>query len=79
MIENNKSVRLRTVDEIYKEIVKMDPDTQITKYFIKTLVKSNKIPSIKVGNRKRLINLDLLIQYLNNLSSQEKRGDSVEW
>lgn len=74
-----KNVRLRTVDEAYEEILKMDPDTKITKYFIRTVVKNGTIPFIRVGKRKRLINLDLLIEYLSNPFSFEGRGYLNEW
>lgn len=74
-----KVVKLRTIDEAYTEIVKMDPDTKITKYFIRTLVKNGTIPFIRVGKRKRLINLDLLIEYLSNPFSFEGRGYLNEW
>ena len=68
-------VRLRTVDEAYNDIKRMDPNTKVTKYFLKTLVKTGTVPSLKVGNRKRLIDLDLLIRYLSNPSLIEKSGD----
>ena len=68
-------VRLRTVDEAYNDIKRMDPNTKVTKYFLKTLVKTGTVPSLKVGNRKRLIDLDLLIRYLSNPFLFEKSGD----
>lgn len=71
-------IRLRTVDEAYKDIKRMDPNTKVTKYFLKTLVKTGTVPSLKVGNRKRLIDLDLLIRYLSNPAMLEKSGDQIE-
>ena len=71
-------IRLRTVDEAYNEIKRMDPNTKATKYFLKTLVMTGTVPSIKVGNRKRLIDLDLLIRYLSNPALLEKSGDQIE-
>lgn len=56
--------RMRTLDECYKEIKQMDENTAISKYYIRTLALSGKIPVVMCG-RKRLINLDGLIEYLS--------------
>ena len=72
---SESKIRLRTVDEAFKEIAKMDPNNKVTKYFLKTLVKTGKIPSIKVGNKKKLINLDLLIKFLYDPTLFDDRGD----
>lgn len=73
--QNKPLLRLRTVEESYNEIVKIDPNTKITKYFIKTLVLDGTIPSVRVGKRKRLINLDLLLDMLSDPKRFEK-GDA---
>ncbi len=59
-----KLARMRTLDECYAEIKKMDNNTAISKYYIRQLALSGKIPVVMVG-RKRLINLDGLIEYLS--------------
>lgn len=56
--------RMRTLDECYNEIKTMDNNTAITKYYIRQLAITNKIPVVMVG-RKRLINLDGLLEYLS--------------
>jgi excisionase family DNA binding protein len=56
--------RMRLLDEAAAELKKMDPDTSITKYFIRKLAIDGKIKSIMAG-RKRLINLDSLLEYLS--------------
>lgn len=56
--------RMRTLDECYNEITAMDNNTSITKHYIRQLALSNTIPVVMVG-RKRLINLDGLIEYLS--------------
>lgn len=56
--------RMRTLDECYNEIKTMDNNTAITKYYIRQLAINNKIPVVMVG-RKRLINLDGLLEYLS--------------
>ena len=55
--------RMRTLDECYEELKNIDNNTSITKYFIRQLVLSGAIPVVMAG-RKRLINLDKLIEYL---------------
>ncbi|MDD5795844.1 MAG: excisionase family DNA-binding protein [Oscillospiraceae bacterium] len=55
---------MRTLDECYNEIKKEDNGTSISKYFLRQLVLSGKIPVVMSG-RKRLINYDALISYLN--------------
>ncbi len=61
----SKLARMRTLDECYAEIKKMDENTAISKYYIRQLAISGKIPVIMCG-RKRLINLDGLIEYLSS-------------
>lgn len=60
-----KLARMRTLDECYAEIKKMDENTAISKYYIRQLAISGEIPVVMCG-RKRLINLDGLIAYLSN-------------
>ena len=61
----NKLARMRTLDECYAEIKKMDENTAISKYYIRQLAISDKIPVVMCG-KKRLINLDGLIEYLSS-------------
>ncbi len=55
--------RMRTIDEAYAEIKSLDNHTAITKNFIRTLIVSGKVPSIKAG-RKYLVNIETLLSYL---------------
>lgn len=57
--------RMRTLDEAYAEIKRMDENTSLSKYFIRRLALSGEIPVVMCG-RKRLINLDALIDYLSS-------------
>lgn len=65
MIQMLSLPRMRTLDDCYKEIKFMDPDSAISKYYIRQLAISGKIRCVKSGN-KRLINLDSLIEYIAN-------------
>lgn len=55
--------QMRTIEEAYSEIKSLDSHTAITKNFIRTLIVSGKVPSIKAG-RKYLVNMDTLKNYL---------------
>lgn len=56
--------RLRGIRDTALYFKREDPDTKITEYFLRRLVKEGKIPSVMLG-KKLLINLDDLIEYLN--------------
>ena len=62
---NDKYIpRMRTKDNAYAEIKRLDPDTDFTKRALKRMISNKEIPTVKVGN-KNLINLDLLIEKLS--------------
>lgn len=65
--------RMRILDECYTEIKKMDENTAISKYYIRQLALSGKIPVVMCG-RKRLINLDALIEYLSSSGTAESNN-----
>lgn len=56
--------RMRLLKEAAEEIKTVDPGTAITPYFIRQLALEGKVKSVMAG-RKRLINLDDLLQYLD--------------
>ena len=64
---------MRTLDECYNEIKKIDENTAISKYYIRQLAISGKIPVVMCG-RKRLINLDGLIEYLSGSGTAENNS-----
>lgn len=57
--------RMRTLDECYRELKQLDPNTAVTKYYVRRLALSGAIPTVMCG-RKRLINLDGLLEYLQS-------------
>lgn len=62
--ENGLNIpKMRTIDEAVIELKKEDEKTAVTKNFVRSLVVSGKIPSVKAG-RKYLINLSVLKEYL---------------
>ena len=56
-------MRIRTVDKAYEEIKRIDPDTCISKSYIRQIVMSGDIKSKRSGNRY-LFDLDELEEYL---------------
>lgn len=65
-----KIPRMRTVAEAAKELKEMDEHTAVTEYHIRQLALSGVLPRVQAG-RKLLINLDTLIEYLQNPTSDK--------
>ncbi len=61
-------VRLRTIEQAYKDIKNADENSSITRNYIRTLVSNQVIPARKSG-RKWLINMDILEHYLEQGSN----------
>lgn len=57
--------RMRTVKQCYEYFKKEDPESSISEWYLRNLCVQNKIQVFHTG-RKRLINLDKLIEYLNS-------------
>lgn len=62
--------KMRIIKDIFEEIKKNDPDTAITLCGLRRMVQTGVIPSVQVG-RKRLINVETVMDYLNNATSSE--------
>ncbi|MGN0488379.1 MAG: hypothetical protein ACI4HO_03845 [Ruminococcus sp.] len=67
--QNTKIPRMRTIKEAAAEIKAMDPNTAVTEYHIRQLALTGVIPRVKAG-RKYLINLDMLIEYMENPTAE---------
>lgn len=55
--------RLRTIDQAYRELKAMDPDTAISKHYIRSIVLNGQLPHLQIES-KRLIDLDDLMTYI---------------
>ena len=55
--------RMRTLDAAYEMLKAEDPDTAISKYYLRYLMLSGQIPVHRVGC-KRLLNYDALLVFL---------------
>ena len=61
--------RMRTIDQCAELFKQQDPDTKVTKTYIRTMVLENKIPHVVCGN-KYLVNLDKLIEYFSGVEEK---------
>jgi hypothetical protein len=52
---------MRTIRDTAKWFKDHDPDTEITEFAIRQMIKEGTIPTVKTGN-KYLINLDVLLK-----------------
>ncbi len=57
--------RMRTAHQAAEYFKQVDPETSFTEYHINRLINTGVIPVFRSGRRK-LINLDKLIEYLNS-------------
>ena len=69
------SPRMRLLNEAYDQLLKDDPKTNITKYALRSIVKSGKVNTVKLG-RKTLINYDSLLDYLKNGNCSDKKNNA---
>lgn len=68
--------RMRLLKQAYEEIVAADPDTALTMTALRRIVLSGVIPTVYSG-RKRFINMDALLKYLNGEVAEEPPADEV--
>jgi hypothetical protein len=57
--------RMRTAQQVYDYLHKEDPESSVSLWYIRSLMKQGKIPVIKAGC-KYLINLDKFMEFLNS-------------
>ena len=65
--------RMRSIKETAAELRQLDPNTGLTEYRIRHMVLDGTSPHVKAGN-KRLINLDILLEYLESGEYREPLG-----
>lgn len=58
--------RMRTIRQALAEIKEMDPNTGLNYNYVNKLCEENKIHNIIVGQKKRLLDLDELLNYFMN-------------
>ncbi len=58
--------RMRTVKQLVEHFKKLDPESAVSEWFIRELLRKNKIKFIRAGGSKYLIDLDYFENYLKN-------------
>ena len=56
--------RMRTARKIVGEIKKLDPDSDVTEYCVRQIIKSGAVPVTWAGG-KALVNLDAILEVFN--------------
>lgn len=64
--------RMRTIDQCVAYFKEQDPETIMTRYRIRTLIKEGTIPHVMCG-QKYVVNLDKLIEYLSGPASEPEK------
>ena len=65
-------MRMRGIEEAFREIQANDPGTALTKTALRRMVTTGQLPSVKIGT-KYLINLDEVERYLRGELRQMQR------
>lgn len=68
--------RMRTASKIVAEIKALDPDSEVTEYFVRQLVKDGTVKPTWAGN-KALINLDDVLDLLRIGTARPQVSPSV--
>lgn len=66
--------RMRTPAKIVAELKALDPDSEVTEYYIRQIVKAGTVPVVWAGN-KALINLDDVLELLRLGTSRPPKAE----
>lgn len=69
--------RMRLIKECVAELKALDPHTAVTEYYLRKLVKSKKLPAVKMAGNRALINFDSLLEYLANPEADTEPGGVI--
>lgn len=58
--------RIRTIDQAYDEIKEKDPQTALSRYMVRQMVRQGVVPSLQLG-KKQLIDVDVLEQKIKEI------------
>lgn len=64
--------RMRTIEQCAAYFKEQDPETIMTRYRIRTLIKEGTIPHVMCG-QKYVVNLDKLIEYLSGPAQEPEK------
>ena len=68
--------RMRTISQTMKYLKEKDPDTSITEWWLRSMLRSGELKSHRAGN-KYLVHLDYLELYLSGFSENEITDKNV--
>ncbi len=68
--------RMRLVKDAFEQLKMDDPDTNITLYALRTIVKSGVVPTVRLG-RKVLINYDSLLEYFRFCDKMQTASNAI--
>jgi hypothetical protein len=71
-------MKLVTYNQAAELLKKDDPNCPLGPYVIRKLARQGKIPSIQVGEKKRLINYDVLTKILQSGTLEQGGGGDGE-
>lgn len=63
--------RMRSIKDAAKYFRELDPETELTEYTLRQMIKEGTIPAVKTGN-KFLINLDLILAMFGSPEPMEE-------
>ena len=66
---------MRLIKDAFEQLKNDDPDTDITLYALRTIVKSGLVPTVRLG-RKVLINYNSLLEYFR-FGDKNKTADNT--
>lgn len=67
--------RMKTIKAAYQQLKLDDPETCVSKNFIRQLVINKKIKSVLIGNNKRIFSYDDLLNYLKAQHFEKSNDD----
>ena len=67
---------MRTIDGLFREIHEADPMSQVSRNFLRQLVISGRVKSVKAGNRY-LCDLQSVLNYLENPPEENEESKVV--
>lgn len=71
-------MRMRGIEEAFREIQANDPGTSLTKTALRRMVTTGQLPSVKIGT-KYLIDLDAVERYLGGEMQQVQQETGLQY
>ena len=73
--QHYREPRIRTIEQVYEEIKKSDPQSCVTMRGLRRILNENRVPSVKIGT-KTWLNIDRMFDYLGAICyNQDDESD----